>query len=75
MRLFLDASVLLAAAGSATGCNTDFADLLGGTFYGLRVLLPYEFLRRERAAGRLHSLARFPKEGSEPSYGRTLFLK
>jgi predicted nucleic acid-binding protein len=33
--------------------KTDFADVLGGTFYGLRVLLPYEFLRRERAAGRL----------------------
>jgi predicted nucleic acid-binding protein len=29
----------------------DFSDLLGGTFYGLKVLLPYEFLRRERAAG------------------------
>jgi hypothetical protein len=33
--------------------KSDFADLLGGTFYGLRVLLPYEFLQRERAAGRL----------------------
>lgn len=31
----------------------DFADLLGGTFYGLHVLLPYAFLERERAAGRL----------------------
>ena len=30
----------------------DFADLLGGRFYGLGVLLPYEFLQRERAAGR-----------------------
>ncbi len=33
--------------------KVDFADLLGGTFYGLRVLLPYDFLREERAAGRL----------------------
>ncbi len=33
--------------------KADFADVLGGTFYGLHVLLPYEFLRRERAAGRL----------------------
>ena len=33
--------------------KADFADLLGGTFYGLTVLLPYDFLERERAAGRL----------------------
>ncbi len=33
--------------------KADFADVLGATFYGLHVLLPYEFLRRERAAGRL----------------------
>ena len=31
----------------------DFADVLGGTFYGLHVLLPYDFLERERSAGRL----------------------
>jgi hypothetical protein len=31
----------------------DFADLLGGTFYGMQVLLPCEFLRQERIAGRL----------------------
>lgn len=31
----------------------DFSDLLGGDFYGLRVRLPHEFLREERAAGRL----------------------
>lgn len=94
MRLFLDASVLLAAAGSPTGSSralfhyagaqgwtlvsspydrpilftalawtqvlltvdkADFADVLGGTFYGLHVLLPYDFLGRERAAGRLHA--------------------
>jgi len=33
--------------------KTDFADLLGGRFYGIEVLLPYDFLTRERAAGRL----------------------
>jgi hypothetical protein len=33
--------------------KADFADVLGGTFYELRVLLPYDFLKRERAAGRL----------------------
>ena len=33
--------------------KTDFAEMLGGTFYGLSVLLPYDFLGRERAAGRL----------------------
>ena len=31
----------------------DFSDLLGGTFYGLSVRLPYDFLECERAAGRL----------------------
>ena len=33
--------------------KADFADVLGGAFYGLTVLLPYDFLERERAAGRL----------------------
>jgi hypothetical protein len=33
--------------------KADFADLLGGRFYGLEVMLPYAFLQRERAAGRL----------------------
>ena len=33
--------------------KADFADVLGGTFCGLLVLLPYAFLQRERAAGRL----------------------
>jgi hypothetical protein len=33
----------------------DFADLLGGSFYGLAILTPGEFLQRERAAGRLVS--------------------
>ena len=31
----------------------DFAALLGGSFYGLLVLKPGDFLKRERAAGRL----------------------
>ena len=35
--------------------RTDFADLLGGEFYGLFLLTPGLFLRRERAAGRLKS--------------------
>lgn len=33
--------------------KADFADILGGRFYGLDVLLPYAFLERERKAGRL----------------------
>ena len=33
--------------------RADFSDLLGGTFYGLHVLLPYDFLERERSVGRL----------------------
>jgi fermentation-respiration switch protein FrsA (DUF1100 family) len=33
--------------------KADFSDVLSGTFYGLSVLLPYDFLARERAAGRL----------------------
>jgi len=33
--------------------KADFADVLGGIFYGLRVMLPYDFLQHERAAGRL----------------------
>ena len=33
--------------------RADFSDLLDGSFYGLAVLLPYSFLGRERAAGRL----------------------
>ena len=31
----------------------DFAGLLGTSFYGLAILRPGEFLRMERAAGRL----------------------
>lgn len=33
--------------------KADFVDVLGGRFYGLDVLLPYNFLERERTAGRL----------------------
>ncbi len=33
--------------------KVDFADVLGGPFYGLPVFLPYNFLERERAAGRV----------------------
>ncbi len=33
--------------------KADFGELLGRTFYGLSVLLPYNFLARERSAGRL----------------------
>jgi predicted nucleic acid-binding protein len=33
--------------------KADFADVIGGRFYGLDILLPYDFLERERAAGRL----------------------
>jgi len=31
----------------------DFSDLLGGRFYGVRVLLPADFLVEERSAGRI----------------------
>ena len=37
--------------------KVDFAEMLDGTFYGMSVLPPYEFLSRERTAGRL-SVAR-----------------
>ena len=35
--------------------RTDFSDLLGGQFYGLKVYLPSDFLMTEREAGRLTS--------------------
>jgi len=31
----------------------DFIDVLGDTFYGLPVFLPYDFLAHERQAGRV----------------------
>jgi hypothetical protein len=40
--------------------KADFADILGGRFYGLDVLLPYSFLERERAAGRLINPSKNP---------------
>ena len=43
MRLFLDASVLLAACGSAKGASRE-------------IFTPGAFLSRERAAGRLRGL-------------------
>lgn len=52
-----DRPILFTALASADTLLTldkgDFGELLGSTFYGLPVLLPYDFLRRERAAGRL----------------------
>lgn len=52
-----DRPILFTALSSAETLLTldreDFADLLGGHFYGLQVRLPYEFLEQERTAGRL----------------------
>ena len=52
-----DRPILFTALASAQTLLTldreDFADLMGGEFYGLRVRLPFEFLEQERAAGRL----------------------
>jgi predicted nucleic acid-binding protein len=52
-----DRPILFTALASAdvllTLDKADFADMLGGSFYGLRVLLPYDFLEQERAARRL----------------------
>jgi hypothetical protein len=46
VKLFLDTSVLLAGCNSALG-------ILGASCYGMPILLPSDFLIRERAAGRL----------------------
>ncbi len=52
-----DRPILFTALASAevllTLDKADFATLLGGSFYGLRVRLPYAFLEEERAARRL----------------------
>lgn len=52
-----DRPILFTALASAHTLLTldrgDFADLIGGHFYGLRVNLPFRFLDQERAAGRL----------------------
>jgi predicted nucleic acid-binding protein len=52
-----DRPILFTAAAWADVLLTldrrDFVDLLGTSFYGLAILKPGDFLRRERAAGRL----------------------
>lgn len=52
-----DRPILFTALASAQTLLTldreDFADLMGGEFYGLQVRMPFEFLEQERAAGRL----------------------
>ena len=52
-----DRPVLLSALASAQVLITldreDFMGVLGAQCYGLPILLPYDFLERERAAGRL----------------------
>ena len=52
-----DRPVLLSALASAQVLRTldreDFMGVLGTQCYGLPILLPYDFLERERAAGRL----------------------
>jgi predicted nucleic acid-binding protein len=52
-----DRPILFTALASSTTLLTldreDFADLIGGAFYGLAVRLPFDFLEEERAAGRL----------------------
>lgn len=51
-----DRPILFTALASAdvllTLDKADFADILGGAFYGLRVHLPYDFLMQQRAAGK-----------------------
>lgn len=55
-----DRPVLLSALASAQALLTldreDFMGVLGAQCYGLPILLPYDFLERERAAGRLPRL-------------------
>ncbi len=52
-----DRPVLISALASADVLLTldreDFMALLGNDFYGMAILLPSEFLKRERTAGRL----------------------
>ncbi|MEA3207197.1 MAG: hypothetical protein QOE70_254 [Chthoniobacter sp.] len=52
-----DRPALLSALASAQVLLTldreDFLGMLGAQCYGLPILLPYDFLGRERAAGRL----------------------
>ena len=53
-----DRPVLFTAAATAdvllTLDRADFAGVMGAGFYGLPVMRPGDFLRRERAMGRLH---------------------
>ena len=55
-----DRPVLISALASADVLLTldreDFMALLGNDFYGMAILLPSEFLKRERTAGRLKNL-------------------
>ena len=55
-----DRPVLLSALAAAQVLLTldreDFMGVLGAQCYGLPILLPYDFLERERAAGRLARL-------------------
>ena len=55
-----DRPVLLSALASAQVLLTldreDFMGVLGAQCYGLPILLPYDFLERERASGRLSRL-------------------
>ena len=46
--------------------KADFADVLGGRFYGLDELLPYDLLERERAAGRLINSPSSPPRTAPP---------
>ena len=52
-----DRPVLVTAAATAdvllTLDRADFGSVMGAGFYGLPVMKPGDFLRRERAAGRL----------------------
>lgn len=54
-----DRPILFTALASADVLLTldrqDFEGLLGGEFYGMPVMLPYDFLHAERNAGRLRS--------------------
>ena len=46
-------TALASADALLTLDKKDFASVMGEIFYGLAVLLPYDFLERERTGGRL----------------------
>lgn len=54
-----DRPILFTAAASADVLLTldqrDFGDLLGSAFYGLAIMKPGDFLKRERSAGRMRT--------------------